>query len=106
MEHKCRCRNGGKGHNFIPERITAAGEGGREISNRDLVCHHCVYKKRGDTLSCLKFEKKPEEVIRGGKCEAFLSTGHDLGKNSHDCDHCGDCGSCGNECAGCSGCEH
>ena len=47
MEHKCRCKNGGRGHNFIPDRITVSGEGGKEISNRDLVCHHCVYKRNG-----------------------------------------------------------
>ena len=99
MEHKCRCKNGGKGHNFIPGRITVNGEGGREISNRDLVCHHCVYKKRGDTSSCLRFDKKPAEVLSGGKCEAFLNGDFD-GKNHG----CGDCGSCGNDCGNCGGC--
>ena len=112
MEHKCKCKNGGRGHNFIPDRITVSGEGGREISHRDLVCHHCVYKKRGDTSSCLRFDKKPPEVLSGGKCEAFLNGDID-GKNhgcQNDCGDCGncgnDCGSCGGECSGCGGCEH
>ena len=104
MENKnCKCKKGGRGHNFIPDRITVTGENGNEISNRDLVCHHCTYKKRGDTSSCLRFEQKPAEVLAGGKCEAFLSSGHDLGGKIHDCDHCGDCGDCGNNCEGCDG---
>lgn len=101
MEHKCRCKNGGKGHNFIPDRITVSGEGGKEISNRDLVCHHCAFKKRGDTSACLRFDKKPPEVLAGGKCEAFLSSGHDLGGKSHGCGDCGDCGDCKNDCGSC-----
>lgn len=110
MENKnCKCKKGGRGHNFIPERITVFGEGGKEISNRDLVCHHCTYKKRGDTSSCLRFEKKPGEVLAGGKCEAFLSTGHELGAKNHGCgdcgNECGTCGDCGN-CGSCSGCEN
>ena len=109
MEHKCRCKNGGKGHNFIPDRITVTGEGGKEISNRDLVCHHCVYKKRGDTSSCLRFEQKPAAVLAGGKCEAFLNG--DLDGKNHGCGDCGDCGNCGDcgecgGCEGCGGCEH
>lgn len=113
MEHKkCACKKGGKGHNFIPDRITVLGEGGKEITNRDLACHHCTYKKRGDTSSCLRFEKKPEGVLAGGECEAFLPSGHDLGGHGGcgDCGDCGDCkndcGSCGGECTGCGGCEH
>ncbi|MBQ3561190.1 MAG: hypothetical protein IJM98_11415 [Oscillospiraceae bacterium] len=112
MEHSCKCKKGGKGHNYIPERITVFGEGGKEITNRDLVCHHCAYKKRGDTSSCLRFEAKPPEVLAGGKCDAFLSTGHDLGQKSHECDGCGDCGDCkscengcGGECDGCVECK-
>ena len=108
MENKnCRCKKNGHGHNFIPDRITVSGEGGKEISNRDLVCHHCAYKKRGDTASCLKFDKKPKAVLSGGKCEAFLSAGIDIGGKSHSCGDCGnDCGSCGGECAGFGGCEN
>ncbi len=108
----CNCKKNGKGHNFIPDRITVLGEGGNEITNRDLVCHHCVYKKRGDTSSCLKYEKKPESVFNGKGCESFLSSGHDLGGNKHSCADCGDCagdcknscGSCGGECTDCGGC--
>jgi len=105
----CRCKNGGKGHNFIPDRITVTGEGGKEISNRDLVCHHCAYKKRGDSSSCLKYAEKPKEVLAGGKCEGFLG---ELGSKSHGCGDCGDCGNCGDcggECDGCGdcgSCEH
>lgn len=111
MENKnCRCKKGEKGNNFIPDRITLKGENGTEITNRDLMCHHCAYKKRGDTLACLRFEKKPKEVLAGGKCEAFLSSGHDLGKKNRGCDDCGDCGngcgSCNGECTGCGGCEN
>ncbi len=105
----CGCKKNGKGHNFMPERITLAGEGGKEITNRDLACHHCVYKKRGDTLSCLKYEQKPEGVLKGEPCESFLSTGHDLGKNSgaHSCGDCGgDCGGSCTDCGGCAGHEH
>ena len=102
MEKKnCRCKNGGKGHNFIPDRITVTGEGGKEISNRDLVCHHCAYKKRGDTSSCLKYAEKTKEVLAGGNCEGFLG---ELGSKSHGCGDCGDCGNCGGECDGCGDC--
>ena len=110
MEKKnCACKKNGKGHNYIPDRITVSGEGGKEISNRDLVCHHCAYKKRGDTSSCLRYEEKPKEVLSGGKCESFLSTGHDLGIKSSGCDDCGDCGGncdgCDGICTGCGACE-
>lgn len=112
MEHKCKCKNGGKGHNFIPDRITVKGENGNEISNRDLVCHHCTYKKHGDTVSCLRYDRKPESVLSGGECESFLSSGHDFGKSGHGCSNscgdckndCGDCGDCKNDCGGCGGC--
>ncbi len=103
MEHKCKCKKGGRGHNFIPDRITLTDDIGSEISNRDLVCHHCTYKKRGDTLSCLRFDKKPDYVLEGKECEAFLSSGHDLGKSGHDCGDCGSCGEC-NDCGNCGGC--
>lgn len=114
MEKKnCACKKNGRGHNFIPDRITVTGEGGKEISNRDLVCHHCAYKKRGDTTSCLKYEEKPKAVLLGENCEGFLNAGHDLGGKTHGCGDCGDCGSCsdhcgdcGGECTGCGGCEH
>ena len=111
MENKnCRCKKNGHGHNFVPDRITVFGEGGKEIINRDLVCHHCAYKKRGDTAACLRFEKKPEAVLAGGKCEAFLSAGIEIGGKGHSCGDCGDCGndcgSCGGECSGCGGCEN
>lgn len=103
MEHKCGCKKNGRGHNFIPDRITVKGEGGTEISNRDLICHHCTYKKRGDTSSCLKYKEKPAAVLAGGKCDSFLSTGHDLSGKDHNCGDCGDCGDCKNECGSCSG---
>lgn len=109
----CGCKKNGRGHNFIPERITLKGEGG-EITNRDLVCHHCAFKKRGDTLSCLRFKKKPGGVLAGGECEAFLSTGEELGGSRSagcgDCKSCHEHGACrehGNEheenCEGCDG---
>ena len=111
MEKKgCSCKKNGKGHNYIPDRITVFGESGNEISNRDLVCHHCAYKKRGDTSSCLKFAEKPKEVLAGGKCEAFLNAGHDLGGKNHGCGDCGDCNNhcegCDGVCTGCGACEH
>ena len=101
----CACKKNGRGHNFIPDRITVFGEGGKEISNRDLVCHHCAFKKRGDTGACLRFEKKPDSVLAGGECEAFLSSGHELGGKNRGCGDCGDCkNDCGNNCGGCDGC--
>ncbi len=105
----CGCKKNGKGHNFIPERITVLGEGGKEITNRDLVCHHCLYKKRGDTGACLKYEQKPEEVLRGGNCESFIASSVEPGKN-HGCSDCkSDCGShcdsCGGVCTDCGGCK-
>lgn len=111
MEKKnCKCKNGGKGHNYIPDRITVSGRDGKEITNRDLVCHRCAYKKRGDTSACLRFDKKPEAVLSGGECEAFLSGGSDLDTKKHSCTNCGECenecGSCSGECTGCGGCEH
>lgn len=97
MENKnCKCKNKGRGHNFIPDRITVTGEDGKEISNRDLACHHCAYKKRGDTAACLRFEKKPESVLAGGECEAFLSAGIEVGGKSRGCKDCGGCGGCEN----------
>ena len=106
MEKKgCACKKNGRGHNFIPDRITVFGEGGKENTNRDLICHHCAFKKRGDTASCLRFEKKPDSVLAGGEFEAFLSSGHDLGIKTSGCGDCGnDCGSCTGECDRCGGC--
>ena len=54
-EKKCGCR-GSKGKNYIPGRITL-DLNGKEVSNRELACRSCAYKKRGDTLSCLIFEQ-------------------------------------------------
>ncbi len=101
----CNCKKNGKGHNFIPERITVTGADGAEITNRDLICHHCVYKKRGDTSSCLKYEKKPESVFEAKFCEGFLSSGEDLTKN-HGCKTCeSHCDGCDGVCTNCGGCE-
>lgn len=104
----CNCKKNGKGHNYIPERITVLGENGKEITNRDLVCHHCVYKKRGDTSSCLKYSEKPETVFSKKTCESFLSASLDPEAAKHNCsdcdEKCGNCNSCGGECSDCGGC--
>lgn len=92
MEKKCGCK-GSKGKNYIPWRITLE-IGGEEISNRSLVCRNCTYKKRGDTLSCLRFEKKPEEVFSGGECPLYLKDGSDLSVGKGGCGECGECGGC------------
>lgn len=91
MEHKCSCKKEGRGKNYIKGRITL-DLGDKEISNRDLVCRGCVYKKRGDTLSCLIFEHKPDAVLSGGECDRFLQDGSGLsgGKKGG----CGECGGC------------
>lgn len=69
--------------------------GDREVTNRDLLCRKCVYKKRGDTASCLRYEQKPESVF-SGSCEFFLKDGAELTKGGcSDCSGgCSDCGSC------------
>ena len=98
---KCACKNGGCGKNRTPDRITVK-LGEEEITNRDLICRSCVYKKRGDTTSCMRYEKKPEAVLSGGACEYFLGEvgakkgGCDCGDcGEHSCNDCGDCGNCG-----------
>lgn len=91
MEHKCGCKKDGKGHNYIKGRITL-DLGDKEISNRDLVCRSCAYKKRGDTLSCLIFEHKPESVLSGGECPRFIKDGINLSKEKNG--GCGECGNC------------
>ena len=102
MEKKCDCKNGGCGKNRLPNRITVASSGG-EITNRDLICRKCAYKKRGDTKSCLRFEEKPAEVIAGGKCALFLSDGSDFDRKG-GCSDCSDCGGC-SDCGSCGGCN-
>ena len=93
MEKKgCNCKKGGHGHNYIPGRITV-DIGGSEVSNRELACRDCAYKKRGDTLSCLRFDKKPEAVLSGGECEVYLKDGSELmGNKGCSCGGCGHCG--------------
>ena len=98
MEKKnCACKNGSCGKNRTPDRITVK-LGGAEITNRDLLCRSCVYKKRGDTASCMRYEKKPEAVLSGGVCELFLgevaskSRAADL--EEHSCGECSGCGRC------------
>lgn len=100
MEKKtCGCKNGGCGKNAVPERISVT-LGEREITNRDLLCRNCVYKKRGDTASCFRYEKKPDAVF-SGTCEFFLQDGADLSKGA-----CGECSDgCKNCSAGCSSCH-
>ncbi len=92
LENKgCKCKKGGHGHNYITSRITINLDG-NEISNRDLVCRDCAYKKRGNTASCLRFDKKPDTVLGGGECKAYLKDGSDLmGKKGHSCGGCGNC---------------
>lgn len=92
MEKKCGCK-GSKGKNYIPDRITLDFNG-KEITNRDLACRNCAYKKRGNTLSCLLFEQKPEAVLVGGECEKFLRDGSELSGKKGGCGDCGDCGGC------------
>lgn len=92
MEKKCGCK-GSKGKNYIPDRITLDFDG-KEITNRDLACRSCAYKKRGNTLSCLLFEQKPEAVLSGGECEKFLRNGSELSEKKGGCGDCGDCGGC------------
>ena len=96
MEKKnCNCKNGGCGKNRIPGRITLSIDG-NEITNRDLVCRNCAYKKRGDTKSCLRFGEKPFEVLSGGECALFLADGSELsGKNGRCDEGCGGCSDCG-----------
>lgn len=100
LEKKCECKNSGCGKNRIPERITVSAFG-KEITNRDLVCRKCAYKKRGDTKSCLRFDEKPEEVLGGGSCPLFLADGAELsgksgcGDRGSSCKSCGNCGGCG-----------
>lgn len=92
MEKKCGCK-GSKGKNYIPGRITLDLDG-KEVSNRDLVCRDCTYKKRGDTLSCLLFEQKPEAVLGGKACEKYLRDGSKLSGKKSGCSDCGECGGC------------
>ena len=91
-EKKCGCR-GSKGKNYIPGRITL-DLNGKEVSNRELACRSCAYKKRGDTLSCLIFEQKPEGVLAGGECEKYLQDGSGLSGKKGGCGSCGECGEC------------
>lgn len=83
---------GGCGKNRVENRIIF-DTGEKEISNRDLVCRDCTYKKRGDTLSCYKYEKKPEEILKGDSCEFYLKA--DVMGNSSSCD--GNCKNCKNK---------
>ena len=92
MEKKCGCK-GSKGKNYIPGRITLDLDG-KEVSNRDLVCRDCTYKKRSDTLSCLLFEQKPEAVLGGEACEKYLRDGSKLSGKKSGCSDCGECGGC------------
>ncbi len=88
----CNCKKNGRGHNYIPGRITIDIEG-KEISNRELVCRDCAYKKRGNTAACLRYDQKPPSVLSGGECEFYLKDGSGLlGKKEHSCGGCGHCG--------------
>lgn len=80
---------GGCGKNRVEDRITL-DLGNREITNRDLVCKNCTYKKRGNTVSCYKFEKKPDDILEGANCEFFLK--ESISKNDSGCD--GNCANC------------
>lgn len=85
----CKCKKEGRGHNYMPGRITVTLDG-KEVSNRELACRDCAYKKRGDTLSCLRFEEKPDTVLAGGECELYLKDGSDLMGNK-SCSPCKGC---------------
>ena len=88
----------------MPERITVT-LGEREVTNRDLLCRKCVYKKRGDTASCLRYEQKPEGVF-SGECEFFLKDGAGFSRESGgDCS--GGCSGCseGCSCGSCDSCD-
>ena len=89
----CNCKKEGRGHNYVPGRITVTLDG-NEVSHRELACRDCAYKKRGDTLSCLRFEEKPAAVLAGGECEFYLKDGSSLMGNK-GCSSCGGCGHCG-----------
>lgn len=89
----CNCKKEGRGHNYVPGRITVTLDG-NDVSNRELACRDCAYKKRGDTLSCLRFEEKPAAVLAGGECEFYLKDGSSLMGNK-GCSSCGGCGHCG-----------
>ena len=89
----CNCKKEGRGHNYVPGRRTV-NRGGNEGSNGELACRDCAYKKRGDTLSCLRFEEKPAAVLTGGECEFYLKDGSSLMGNK-GCSSCGGCGHCG-----------
>lgn len=87
MEEKKKCAGCGKNRS---ENRILADVGGRAVSNRDIVCRDCAYKKRGDTGSCFAFEEKPRDVLAGGACEKYLK-GDIMGKN-RGCEGCGGCG--------------
>lgn len=88
MEERKKCGGCGCGKNRSENRILAE-VGGREISNRDIKCRDCTYKKKGDTVSCFMFDPKPDEVMAGGNCEKYLKDDV-LGKKQS----CGGCGNC------------
>ena len=94
----CACKNGGCGKNAVPERISVT-LGDREVTNRDLICRKCVYKKRGDTAACLRYEKKPESVF-SGECAFYLR--EEVGVSHGGCSGCSEHGNCGKDaCTGC-----
>lgn len=88
MEKKQGCKRGSCGKNKVPGRITVSLDG-KEITNRALLCRGCVYKKRGDTASCLRFDEKPREVLEGGACEHYLRD--TIGGPVSGCGGCGHC---------------
>lgn len=87
-----KCENCGRGcgKNKSENRILADIEG-KSVSNRDIVCRDCTYKKKGDTKSCYIYEAKPEDILLGGKCEKYLK-GDIMGKNESSCKGCKGCG--------------
>ena len=61
------------------ERIKDEQLGMHRIMNKDLTCHNCIYMYDDTEVfrnisRCTKYDRKPNEVLRGGECSLKVLT--------------------------------